>query len=117
MIQGRLCQAQDHICLISKVSRTSNLIDRMRGLLGSPPLQAFEALLIKPCSSVHTIGMKYSIDLAFLDKHWTIIKTVKHLKPWRMAICPRANMVVELFAGGLDRLQLTTGNQLEWQDD
>ena len=89
----------------------------MRGLFGSPPLKANEGLLIIPWSSVHTVGMRYAIDLVFLDKHWTIVKTVSSLKPWRMAASNTANMVLELAADSLDQLHLTTGQQLEWHDD
>lgn len=117
MIHGRVHRAQDHQCLIIKARLTSNIFERMRGLLGRPRLESGEALLIKPCSSVHTIGMKYPLDLAFLDKDWTIIKTVSSLKPWRMAACPAAHMVIELLTGSLNRLQLTHGLQLEWQDE
>ena len=88
----------------------------MRGLLASPPLKANEGLLIVPCSLVHTIGMNYAIDLVFLDKQWTIVKTVKALKPWRMAASNAASMVLELAAGSLDQLQLTNGQQLEWHE-
>jgi uncharacterized membrane protein (UPF0127 family) len=117
MIHGRVHRADDHACLIPKASLTGNLFERMRGLLGSPRLEPEQALLIRPCSSVHTIGMQYPIDLAFLDRHWTIIKTVSNLKPWRMAVCPAAHMVLELLSGGLDRLHLARGLQLEWQDE
>lgn len=117
MIHGRVYRAQDRQCLIPKAGRTSNVFERMRGLLGAPRLQPEEALVIRPCSSVHTIGMKYPIDLAFMDKGWTIIKTVRNLKPWRMAACPAAHMVLELLGGGIERLRLTDGMQLEWQDE
>ncbi|MFT5426169.1 MAG: uncharacterized membrane protein (UPF0127 family) [Gammaproteobacteria bacterium] len=102
--------------LIQKVAKTSNFIDRMRGLLFSSPLKENEGLLIAPCSSVHTFGMRYAIDLVFLDKQLTVVKTVKSLKPWRMA-ASNAYMVLELAANSLDTLNLTTGQQLEWHDD
>lgn len=117
MNHGRVCRAQDRQCLIPNAGLTSNIFERMRGLLGAPRLKTEEALLIRPCSSVHTIGMNYAIDLAFMDKNWTIIKIVRNLKPWRMAACPAAHMVLELLGGGIDRLQLTRGLQLAWQDE
>ena len=116
MTRGSLHRVDNKSCVIPKVCLTSNMLERMRGLLGRPPLQALEGLLIKPCSSVHTIGMKYSIDLAFLDKQWTVIKTVNTLKPWRMSACPSAHMVLELIGGSLEQIQLSTGTQLEWHD-
>ncbi|MFT5133390.1 MAG: uncharacterized membrane protein (UPF0127 family) [Gammaproteobacteria bacterium] len=116
MTRGSLHRVDNKVCIISEACLTTTMFERMRGLLGSPPLQALEALLIKPCSSVHTIGMKYSIDLAYLDKHWTIVKTVHTLNPWRMSTCPSAHMVLELLGGSLEQHQLAKGMQLEWRD-
>jgi len=84
MIHGWLTRADDD-CVIQNISKTSNYLERMRGLLASPPLKENEGLLIVPCSSVHTFGMSYAIDLVFLDKQWIIVKTVRSLKPWRLA--------------------------------
>ncbi|MCZ6804948.1 MAG: DUF192 domain-containing protein [Proteobacteria bacterium] len=67
MIHGWLTLANgDRV--IQKVSKTSNFVERMRGLSGSPPLKKNEGLLIVSCSSVHSFGMSYAIDLVFLDK-------------------------------------------------
>jgi hypothetical protein len=117
MIRGCLRLADNKHCIIPRVARTSNILERMKGLLGSPPLADSEGLLIKPCSSVHTFAMQYPIDLIFINNRWQIIKTVAKLKPWRVAAAPRASMVLELRGGSLERLQLATGQQLEWQDE
>ena len=93
------------------------MLERMKGLLGSPPPAAGEGLLIKPCSSVHTIAMQYPIDLIFIDKQWKVIKTVAKLKPWRFAAAPAASMVLEMREGSLEQLHLQAGQQLEWQDE
>ncbi len=116
MIHGCLTRTNES-CVIRNVSKTSNFLERMRGLLISSPLTENEGLLISPCSSVHTFGMSYAIDLVFLDKQFTIVKTVRSLKPWRMAASKASSMVLELAAESLDKLQLTTGQQLEWHDD
>ncbi len=116
MIHGCLTRANNDR-VIQKVSRTTHYFERMRGLLGSPPLKNNEGLLIVPCSLVHTFGMSYAIDLVFLDKQWTIVKTVRALKPWRMAASNASNMVLELATDSLEQLQLVTGQQLEWHND
>ncbi len=116
MIRGCLTRVHDDR-VIQNISKTSNFLERMRGLLGSPPLNENEGLLIVPCSSVHTFGMSYAIDLVFLDEQWIIVKTVSALKPWRISASNAASMVVELAVDSLDKLQLTTGQQLEWHDD
>lgn len=116
MITGRLSRAGDQACLVPKVLKTSNFFERMRGLLGRSSLQRNEAMLILPCSAVHTIGMGYPIDLVFLDRNWTIIKTITGLKPWRMASHPSATMVLETAEGGVETMQLHEGTRLVWQD-
>lgn len=117
MMRGCLRLAENKHCIIPRVDRTSNMFERMKGLLGSPPPATGEGLLIKPCSSIHTFAMQYSIDLIFLDKSWKIIKTIAKLKPWRIATAPTASMVLELRAGSLEELHLIAGQQLEWQDE
>jgi hypothetical protein len=88
----------------------------MRGLLGRPPLQVDQALLITSCSSVHTIGMTYPIDLAFLNKDWEIKKIVKSLVPWRMAWSFGSNMVLEMTPGTIKNLNLDIDVQLLWEE-
>lgn len=117
MIRGCLRMAENKNCIIPRVSRTNNVLERMKGLLGSAPLNHGEGLLIKPCSSIHTFAMQYPIDLIFMDRKWKIIKTVARLKPWRIAAVPAASMVLELPEGSLETLQLAAGQQLEWYDE
>ncbi len=116
MMYGRLHRAENKVCLITKVAVADNFLARLTGLLGRPELMQLEGLLIRPCSSVHTLGMRYNIDLAFLDRNWKIIKIVNALRPWRTSACPSAYMVLELLGGTLEKLQLTTGTQLEWHE-
>lgn len=54
---------------------------RLRGLLGRPPLTAGEALLITPCRAVHMFGMKYAIDVAFLDRGGRVVAIEPELQP------------------------------------
>ena len=115
MKYGYLTRGENE-CIVAKVSKTSNFFERMRGLLGTSKLNTNEGLLISPCSSVHTFGMRYTIDLIFLDNNWTIVKTVKSLQPWRMAASKSAIMVLELASHMLDKKQLSVGQQLEWHD-
>jgi uncharacterized protein len=116
MIHGSLGLANTD-SLIRKVRKTTNFFERMRGLLGSQKLGNDEGLLIAPCSSVHTFGMRYSIDIIFLDNQLNIVKIVNSLKPWRMAACNSASMVLELCNDNINNLQVKAGQQLEWRDE
>ncbi len=115
MIHGYLTDINDN-CLFEKVLRTSSFLERLCGLLFSPPLKQKEALLIEPCSSVHTVGMRYAIDVVFIDKNWHVVKTAKSLKPWRMAASSKAYRVLELASDSLEQIDLPSGQQLKWHN-
>ncbi len=117
MIRGRVLRASDGHCLIPHARKTSNALERMRGLLCRPPLQTGQALLINPCPSVHTFGMGYNIDIAYLDREYRIIKLLAGLKPWRMSGGNGARMTLEMAENTIQQLQLETGMQLLWQDE
>ena len=116
MIHGYLTHDNTN-CVIKNVYKTTNFFERMRGLLGKQKLNVDEGLLIRPCSSVHTFGMRFTIDVVFLDNELTIVKTVKSLKPWRMAASNASYIVLELAENSINKLKLMTGQQLEWHDE
>jgi uncharacterized membrane protein (UPF0127 family) len=72
---------------------------RLRGLGGLRSMPPGHALLIPRCSSVHTAGMRFSIDVAFLDAHGRVLALTESLPPWRMAGHRGADAVVETRAG------------------
>ena len=84
---------------------------RMRGLHARPPLCGSQALVIRPCNSVHTFRMKYVIDVAFLDGDG-VIQKLEEMKPGRVSWCRRANIVIEMRAGMVAKLSLTNGQTL-----
>ena len=86
--------------------RAERWLDRLRGLLGSPPPSPGHALLITPCASVHTAFMRYPIDVVFVDRQGRILKVVEALPPWRAAACWRARHTLELAAGEARRVGL-----------
>lgn len=88
---------------------------RARGLLGRPRLEHDEGLLIHPCRAVHTLGMRYPIDVAFLDERGIVVATYPGLLPnrrtsWHSA----ATYALELMAGTLERTATSTGHGLRW---
>lgn len=86
---------------------------RFRGLMLSKPLPPDQALLIPCCASVHTFFMRYALDLIYLDKHGTVVKLVRHVKPWRMSWgSASATQIVEMPAGGIDRYAIQVGDAM-----
>ena len=86
---------------------------RLRGLLGRRPLQAGEGLLIQPCRGVHMVGMKYPIDVAFLDRNARVVGLSHSLKPGAKSGWHRnAHSALELPARILDATGTVVGDQL-----
>jgi protein-S-isoprenylcysteine O-methyltransferase Ste14/uncharacterized membrane protein (UPF0127 family) len=86
---------------------------RLRGLLGTSALAPGDGLWIRPCRQVHMFGMRYAIDVVFLDERFGVVHTIADLAPW--AVSPKiaaAASVVELPAGTLARTGLAPGTRL-----
>ncbi len=83
----------------AQVRTATTYWQRLRGLLGTPRLADDEALWIDPCSSVHTFGMRYAIDVVFVDRDGVILEVTRDLAPWRAAWCSGARSVYEMAAG------------------
>jgi uncharacterized protein len=84
---------------------------RRRGLLGRD--RVVGALVIDPCRHVHTVGMRFALDVALCDRDGVVLRTCR-LAPWRLAPLVRgARMVVEAEAGAFARWSLRVGDRLE----
>ena len=88
---------------------------RKTGLLKHPRLEAGDGLWITPCEAVHTIGMKFAIDVLFLDKKRRVLK-VRHAMPrWRISGSLFAHSVLELPSGTAEATRTAAGDQLEFE--
>ena len=85
---------------------------RRTGLLRHDNLPEGSALIIAPSNAVHTIGMRFAIDIAFVRRDGSIVKVYRALRPWRMAAALRAFAVVELPAGALGAAGTVVGDTL-----
>jgi uncharacterized membrane protein (UPF0127 family) len=83
---------------------------RLRGLLGTRQFPEGQALVLKPCGSVHTFGMRYPIDVLFVSKEDRVLKTVDTMAPGRTAFCFGSSYVVELPAGTLAKTGTAAGD-------
>lgn len=114
MIAGRMVDSAG-TPRIANCLRTGHVFDRMRGLLGRPPPGPGSALLITPCAAIHTVGMRYPIDVVYLDAEEQVLELVEALAPWRWSACRRARAVLELAAGGAALLGIEPGLRLHWE--
>ncbi len=73
---------------------------RLLGLALLARMPPDAGLLIPRCRSVHTFGMRFAIDLVFLDRRGATLLTVPGVRPGRVVSCPGAAGVLELPAAG-----------------
>ena len=85
--------------------------DRRRGLLGRDSLEG--ALLLRPAKMIHTVRMRFPLDVAYLDANLTVIKL--HSIPRNRLTLPvlRSHAVLETEQGVMRSWGLTIGDRLE----
>jgi uncharacterized protein len=84
---------------------------RSRGLLGRDGVDG--ALLLRPCRSVHTVGMRFPIDVAFCDDELRVLRIVTMPRHRLSRLVWRSRAVIEAEAGAFARWGLRPGDQLE----
>ena len=89
----------------------------MRGLLGrsAEEFRLGKGLWILPSDGIHTIGVSFPIDVAYLDAKYRVIRTYHSLAPFRVAAVKlKARSILELPAGTLKRSQTQVGDLLQF---
>ncbi|MDP9069357.1 MAG: DUF192 domain-containing protein [Actinomycetota bacterium] len=104
MSQRLLLPTRD-LVLAERLSAATTLSRRLRGLIGTT-LEQGEGLLLMPCKQVHTLGMRYAIDVIFCDRDWVVVEVVRHMKPRRVGpVVWRARCAIELPEGAADQVK------------
>jgi uncharacterized protein len=99
----------DDVLAAAEVAETRRL--RTRGLMGRDDFEG--ALVIRPCRQVHTLGMRFPIDVAFCDGSGTVLH-LSTLVPRRISRPVwHASFVIEARAGSFDRWKLRSGDIIE----
>jgi len=87
---------------------------RQKGLLGRDSLPIGCGLWIVPCEGVHTCGMRFPIDVLYLDRKKRVRKLRRAMRPWRLSMCLLAHSVLELPAGVIEQTGTQPGDQLDF---
>lgn len=104
-------------CVVEHIQVAESFTARFVGLLGQRELPCDAGLLIRPGGSVHTLGMRFAIDVLFLDRRMRILKIASTLRPGRIAFAPRGTRnVLEIMAGRAALLELRIGMRLVEED-
>ncbi|MGB8858987.1 MAG: DUF192 domain-containing protein [Ilumatobacteraceae bacterium] len=100
--------------VLASAERADDRRSRARGLLGRTGIEG--ALVLSKCRSVHTIGMKFAIDVAYLAADGTVLK-VAQMRRNRIGLPVwKASTVVEAQAGAFERWGLHVGDQVELRE-
>jgi len=113
-IQGSATE-NNTVIIASKVYLACGFFKRLLGLLAFKPLKDSEGLLIKDCSSIHTMWMRYSIDAVFINKEGRVLGIFEDLAPFRFSSYIReACSVLELKAGSAGRASIRIGDIIDF---
>lgn len=108
----RVVNAGNGAVLADRAAVANTSTARRTGLLKHTSLEPGEGLWIVPTEGVHTVGMKFPIDIVFLSRSRTVLKTCRRVPNWRLALCLRAHSVLELPAGTIEATGTAASDQL-----
>ena len=110
----RLLNVTRSTILATDLAIAEGFWERGRGLLGRKELRPGEGLVISRCRSIHMWGMRFAIDVIFVDRAWRVVALKRGVRPW--ALTPPvwgAWATVELPQGTIERSMVSIGDQLE----
>ncbi|MFX0136080.1 MAG: DUF192 domain-containing protein [Candidatus Hodarchaeota archaeon] len=97
-----------------KVILAKNLFSRLIGLLGKSKLNSQCAIHIVPCNGIHTLGMKFPIDVLFLNSKGMAIKLFSNLSPNKITnVIRSSHSVIELSANSLSETDIQIGDYIQ----
>ena len=97
------------------VQMADNYFTRLRGLIGKKNMDDTGGLLLKKCYAIHTIGMRYALDLVFMDKTGKVLKCAEGVKPFRTASARGAYYTLELNKGVIQKQGIKVNDRFELQ--
>ena len=97
-----------------RVADTS--LSRLVGLLGKRKLEPGTGLLIVPSQAIHTVAMRFAIDVVFLDRGWRVLHLCPKMVPYRLTgIYWKARSVLELPVGVIAQTSTAVGDELSFE--
>jgi uncharacterized membrane protein (UPF0127 family) len=99
--------------VLAAVEVYSSFGSRLRGLLGRDQLDG--AIVLRPATSVHTIGMRFPIDVAFCDRELVVLTTISMRRNRMGRPRLKSRCIIEAEAGAFERWRLRAGDRLEIQ--
>ncbi len=115
MKSGKIINTKTGDTVATSIRVADKFLTRLRGLIGRDNRHQGGMWLV-PCTSVHTIGMRFPIDLVYLDRHGMVRKIDTAVPPFRVCRATRyTHSILELPAGQAKRAQLRVGDRLRFR--
>lgn len=109
----KLTHVSTQTLVAGKLEVAKSLWSRMSGLLPKASLAHGEGLVLPQCNSIHTIGMRFDIDVIFVDREWRVVALRPNVSPGKVLLpVAGASSVIELAGGSLRGLKIEKGDQL-----
>jgi uncharacterized membrane protein (UPF0127 family) len=101
-----------------RVEVADNFWTRFRGLMLRGGLEPDGGLVIEPCSSIHTMWMRFPIDVLYMDKEHRVVRADAAMPPWRIGpLRPGSHYVIELPAGTIAASGTQPGDTLRLETE
>ena len=111
-----LVRNQTRNTVLAEVAEIADTASKRRtGLLKHERLEPGQGMWIVPCEAVHSFGMKFAIDVVYLDRKKRVRKTRPAMVPRRISGCWLAHSVLELPVGTIEKSGTQAGDQLVFQ--
>ena len=115
MRKMRVTNKHRGVLLGTQVKLADRWWPRMRGFLGRPEPKEGEGLLLTPCNAVHMYGMRFSLDVVFLDDDGVVVALYEELRPGkRTKVETKAKHALELPAGTIRATGTVRGDRIAW---
>jgi uncharacterized membrane protein (UPF0127 family) len=112
----RVTVVSSGVVIVERLLRADTFGARVRGLLGTERMSAGAGSILGPARQVHTFGMRYPIDVLFLDDAATVVHVISGMRPYRLSrYVRRARSVLELPAGTVQGV-VRRGDQLSFSE-
>ena len=104
--------------LVNQGKLADTFLSRLKGLLGSPPLEKGQGLLLKHEKSVHTLFITFPIDVIYIDKDLQVIKVDGNMPPYKLgSYVAKSVYILELPVGVVQETHTAIGDQLSFSRD
>ncbi len=106
-----------HASLITQARVADTFWLKLRGLLGSAPLQKGEGLVLVGEKSIHMFFMKFPIDVLYVDKDYRVIRADINMKPNQIGplYVSKSAYILEMPVGVIANTATQIGDQLEFK--